>query len=862
MRYWVILILFCLAGFRAAALHGKGGMITYRYLGVGATPGTSRYEVKATHYIDCNGVQFIEANVYLGIFDATNNSLLRSLTIPKTSQTNIQKVDFGCITPAPRVCFVEATYVQEIEVEDRPGGYIIAEQECCRINGIVNLQNSGSYGSTNFNTIPGIINGVDYHVNASPQFAPRDTAVICFNAPFILDFSATDADGDSLVYTFCSAKSGGTSGNRQPNPPVAPPYSDVVYSNGYSGGAPLGLNVTIDPRTGIISGTAPPTTGKYIVSVCAMEYRKGVLIATTKKEVQVEVANCNLSAARLKNEYLNCDNFEFLFENELVTSNIVSWNWDFGVPGTAADTSSHPQPYFTYPDTGRYVVKLKVATANGCTDSTTAPVAVYPGFRAGFTVGGSCFQVPFQFTDISTTPYGQVNSWRWSISPDSSYATRSFSHQFAQQGTYTATLIVGTTLGCLDTVTRQVVASNRPELSLAFRDTLICAIDTLQLRAIGQGNFSWTPNNRILGANTATPRVFPTDTASYVVTLNQSGCIASDTVRVNVLPFITVSLPADTTICQGDSIRLRPNSQALQYQWLPASGLDSAQIKFPLAAPNATTTYRVLANLGRCQAQASTTVRVAPYPVANAGADTLICYNTPVQLRGSFTGSAFSWSPANALQNPTSLNPIASPVATTAYVLTATSNQGCPKPVSDTVVVQVAPRIFADAGRDTVAVTGQPLQLQATGGQSYTWYPPIGLNNPGVDNPVATFDGSTEAITYYVTVAQDGCTAVDSVRVVVFKTGADILVPNAFTPNGDGRNDIIRPILVGMKSLNRFQVFNRWGQLVYETKIGGQGWDGRINGVLQATGTYAFVASGTSFDNRPIWRKGTITLVR
>ncbi|WP_158069943.1 PKD domain-containing protein [Cnuella takakiae] len=851
-----------MTGFRAAALHGKGGMITYRYLGVGATPGTSRYEVKATHYIDCNGVQFIEANVYLGIFDGATNALLRTVTIPKSTQTNIQKVDFGCITPAPRVCFVEATYVQAIEVEDRPGGYIIAEQECCRINGIINLQNSGSYGSTNSNTIPGIINGIDYHINASPQFAPRDTAVICFNAPFMLDFSAADPDGDSLVYTFCSAKSGGTSGNRQPNPPVAPPYNDVVYSSEYSGGAPLGPDVTIDPQTGIISGIAPPTTGKYIVSVCAMEYRNGVLIATTKKEVQVEVANCNLSAAQLKKEYINCDSFEFMFENELLTSNIVSWTWDFGVAGTDADTSSNPQPYFTYPDTGRYVVKLKVATANGCTDSTSAPVAVYPGFRAGFTVGGSCFQIPFSFTDTSTTPYGRVNSWRWRISPDSSYTVPSFNHKFAQQGTYTASLIVGTTLGCLDTVTRQVVASNRPELSLAFRDTLICAIDTLQLRALGQGSFSWRPNERMMDANTATPRVFPTDTTSYIVTLNQSGCVASDTVRVNVLPAISVSLPADTTICQGDSIRLRPNSLALGYQWTPAAGLDSSRIKFPVAAPNTTTTYRLLANLGNCQAQATTTVRVVPYPIAQVSADTLICYGTTAQLRGNIVGAAFTWSPATSLQNANTLNPIASPAATTAYVLTATDNRGCPKPVSDTVIVQVAPRIFAQAGNDTVVVARQPLQLQASGGERYSWYPPIGLNDPLIANPVATLDGTTDVLTYYVSVSQGICTAVDSVRVLVYKTGADILVPTAFTPNGDGRNDIMRPILLGMKSLDRFQVFNRWGQLVYETRTGGQGWDGRINGVLQATGSYVFIASGTSFDNRIIQRKGSFVLVR
>lgn len=862
LKRLLLFLFLCVCSVFAFARHGKGGMLTYEYLGVGTTANSSRYLVTATHFIDCDGVQFTEPSVFLGIFDGATNALVRTVTITKTSQTTIQKTSFGCITPAPRVCFVQATYVAEIELDNNPAGYIIAEQECCRINGIVNLQNSSNFGGTNLNTIPGVIGGVDYHINNSPQFAPRDTAVICFNAPFMLDFSARDADGDSLTYTFCAAKGGGSAAQRQPNPPSAPPYSDLVYSTDFSGGAPLGPNVTIDPRTGIISGTAPSRPGKYIVSVCAMEYRNGVLIATSKKEVQVEVANCNLTAAMLKNEYIKCDSFEMMFENQLVNADIVSWRWDFGVPGTSADTSRNPQPYFTYPDTGRYLVKLQVATANGCTDSASAPVSVYPGFKPGFSALGSCFQAPFQFTDRSTTVYGQVNSWRWNIAPNGSSTQASTTYQFPQVGTYAVSLVVGTTLGCLDTVTQQVVASERPDLRLPFRDTLICSIDTLALRAEGTGSFVWTPNQRILDANTPNPKVFPTDTTTYVVTLTQAGCVASDSVKVNVLPFVTVSLPADTTICQGDSIQLRPASAALQYSWQPASSLGNAAIKFPLAAPQETTTYQLTSNLGRCQAQATQTVRVVSYPQADAGADTLICYGSNVQLQGQVVGASFNWAPAGGLQNANTLSPTANPLVTTAYVLTATDNRGCPKPVRDTVVVQVVPRIDADAGRDTVVVARQPLQLRATGGDRYSWYPPIGLNNPLVANPVAVLDGTEAAVTYYVTVGRGACTAVDSVRVLVYKTGADILVPTAFSPNGDGRNDVIRPILLGMKSLERFQVFNRWGQLVYETRVAGQGWDGRWNGVQQGTGVYVFLAWGTSFDDRTITRKGTVALVR
>ncbi len=846
----------------AEARHGKGGTLTYEFLGNGSRPNTSAYRVTATHYIDCDGVQFVEASIFLGLFDAVTNKLIITYTIPKSSQETIRKSYFGCINPAPNVCFVQTTYVQTIEVDNNANGYILAEQECCRIQGIVNLVNSNSVGGTNFNAIPGIINGVDYHENSSPVFTPKDTAVICHNAPFELDFSANDKDGDSLVYAFCAAKSGGTAAQRQPNPPDAPPYPDIIYRSGFSGSQPLGPGVSINPTTGIISGTAPAATGKYIVSVCAYEYRNGVLIGTTKKEVQVEIADCSLSAALLKPQYINCDSYDVGFENEALSADVNSWNWDFGVPSTNTDVSTNPQPLFTYPDTGVYVVKLRVATANGCTDSTEANVLVYPGFKPQFSVAGSCYLNPFRFSDLSTTQHGSVNSWRWNIGPDSVSNNPEVTHQFSDTGQYTVSLYVGTTKGCRDTLQQVVAVTARPDLKLAFRDTLICGIDTLQLQALGRGQFSWTPTGSMIDANTATPKVFPTDTSTYIVTLNENGCIASDTVQVAVLPFITVQLPADTTICAGDSIQLRPQSQALQYKWTPAASLNTADLKFPMAAPGITTTYELTASLGQCMEKASMTVKVVPYPKAAAGADTLICYGTAAQLRGNVSGASFNWSPAATLQNGATLSPLAKPLSTTAYVLTVLDDKGCPKEVSDTVLVQVVPRIEADAGRDTVVVAGQPLQLQATGGEIYSWFPPISLNDPLLPNPIAILDGTQEKVTYYATIVRDGCLAVDSIHVIVYKTGADILVPNAFTPNGDGRNDVFRPHLVGMKSLESFQVFNRWGELIYTTRTLGQGWDGRLHGAPQASGTYVFLAAGTTYDNRKIVRKGTLVLVR
>ncbi len=106
---------------------------------------------------------------------------------------------------------------------------------------------------------------ISYHNNNSPIPALKDTAVICHNSYFQFDFGSTDADGDVLTYSFCNAEAGGTRQNRQPNPPAPPPYSPIAYTPGYSGSSPLGSNVTINSKTGLISGIAPNAIGQYVI---------------------------------------------------------------------------------------------------------------------------------------------------------------------------------------------------------------------------------------------------------------------------------------------------------------------------------------------------------------------------------------------------------------------------------------------------------------------------------------------------------------------------------------------------------------------------------------------------------------------
>ncbi|MEJ7682256.1 MAG: gliding motility-associated C-terminal domain-containing protein [Segetibacter sp.] len=337
-----------------------------------------------------------------------------------------------------------------------------------------------------------------------------------------------------------------------------------------------------------------------------------------------------------------------------------------------------------------------------------------------------------------------------------------------------------------------------------------------------------------------------------------------DSIKVNVLTSVTVDAGADTSICRTDSITLRAASSGIKYRWTPLSGLiSSSNIKNPIARPDTTTTYIVTANLGKCVATDAVRVKVTPYPQAHAGPDVTICYGNSTPLTANITGASFAWSPEISLLHSNTLTPVANPLSTTSYILTVHDTLGCPKPGSDTIVITVTPPVNAFAGNDTVVIANQPLQLNATGGSSYAWTPATGMSDPSIANPIVILSAAYDSIIYKVRVgAAGGCFAEDELKVKVFKSGADIFIPTAFTPNGDGKNDILKPVPVGIKAFDYFRIYNRWGQMVYSTSTFGNGWDGTVGGKEQATGTYVFMAQATDYLGKRIFKKGTIVLIR
>ncbi|MBN9383468.1 MAG: gliding motility-associated C-terminal domain-containing protein [Chitinophagaceae bacterium] len=347
-----------------------------------------------------------------------------------------------------------------------------------------------------------------------------------------------------------------------------------------------------------------------------------------------------------------------------------------------------------------------------------------------------------------------------------------------------------------------------------------------------------------------------------------NGCIASQTVTVPLNDNLTVDGGPDFPVCQGSSGVIQATSNGTSFSWQPATGLNNSHLLQPTVTPAAATTYTLTATLGICQKTASMGVTINPAPTASAGPGGNICYGQSLQLQGSGQGSgslSYSWIPAAHLDNPSIANPTVSGLTqTTTYQLTVTDAKGCSSLNTSYVTVTITPPPRVFAGNDTSVLLGQPVPLHAVdvdnvGLGGWVWNPSDGLNNDVIRDPIAR---PQQSITYTATgYTFNGCAGSAGITVTVY-TVSGVFVPNAFTPNGDGHNDVLRPVLVGIKELKYFAVFDRWGQRIFYTTNPTEGWRGYSNGKDQPMGTYVWMVGGIDYKGALIQQKGTVLLIR
>jgi gliding motility-associated-like protein len=580
----------------------------------------------------------------------------------------------------------------------------------------------------------------------------------------------------------------------------------------------------------------------------------------------VNVTDCDFAGVELDPKPVTCDGFSVDFSNDNNSPQNQTFYWEFGDPASGAlNTSTLRTPTHVYTDTGAFVYKLVINRGQQCSDSATQIRKVYPGFLPGFKITGRCVNAAIQFTDTTKSKYGLVNAWRWDfgnlLAADDTSHSQNPRYTYPAIGDYTVQLTVGNAKGCIQTVTDTLSVLDKP-LFTVTNDTLICSIDTLQLTATGTGSISWSPAYNINNQSSFTPLVSPKVSTTYFATLTETpGCFATHPVQVNVVNRVTLNAGNDSTICLTDSVMLNPVSDGLHYVWAPAALLNNDTAKYPLAAPATDTTFHVMASIGKCNTADDVTIRVVPYPNAQAGRDTTICFPRSYQLHAS-GGSSYLWSPVTFLNNPNIADPVATPPQSIRYIVAVRDILGCPKPGFDSVVVQVE-KLVADAGpRDTNIVVNQPLQLfgGGPGAEQFLWKPPTGLNNADIANPVAILSESQQYVLRVQSPA--GCSAIDTIDVIVYKVKPGLYVPDAFTPNSDGLNDVFRPIPIGMKSIRYFKVYNRRGQLVFSTSVQNKGWDGTFKGAAQDPDVYVWIVEGIDYQDKTIFQKGTVTLIR
>jgi gliding motility-associated-like protein len=337
--------------------------------------------------------------------------------------------------------------------------------------------------------------------------------------------------------------------------------------------------------------------------------------------------------------------------------------------------------------------------------------------------------------------------------------------------------------------------------------------------------------------------------------------------RLVVHPTPSVRAGDDLRICAGQSVRLRA-AGADSYAWSPQQGLSCTDCPDPLASPDATVDYVVRGSTAQ-GCRASDTVRVWVIPrmrMAATGSDS-ICLGDSVRLFA--TGAvSWEWSPATGLSATDVPSPLARPTLTTRYRVVGRDGHNC---FSDTayLLVAVGQPVRVDLGPDVTLPTGTQLPLRSTitNGpvRTWAWSPSKNLSCTGCALPVATV---RQHVTYQVRVTSIyGCQATDSIRITAFCETAQVFIPNAFSPDGDGVNDVLMVRAQGIGSVRHFRIFNRWGEVVFERNNfppndPAHAWNGQVRGKPAWPDVFVYTAEVVCDDGTTYTYKGNITLIK
>ncbi|MBM3170286.1 MAG: gliding motility-associated C-terminal domain-containing protein [Bacteroidetes bacterium] len=535
----LIAVFFIVLGLPLNATHIIGGELYYDCLG------GNNYLITLKVYRDClNGQAPFDNPASISVWDAGGN-LLQTINLPFPGANNVPFTpNSPCFQAPPNVCVEEAIYTFQTTLPVQTSGITLAYQRCCRNNSIVNLVNPGSTGSTYQTTIPGT-NLVT--CNSSPRFNNFPPIAVCLGDSLKFDHSATDPDGDSLVYELCSTYHGGSVATPMPIPTSPPPFTPITFSPPFSALYPLASNppIAIHPSTGFMTAV-PNQLGQYVVGMCVREYRNGVLIGVHQRDFQFNVTACltNTQAGFTFNtnlqvepdgSYFICGDLLVNFTNNSV--NATTFAWDFGVLGTNTDVSSAYQPQFTFPAPGVYQIQLISNPGFFCADTTYQTLTVKAAVLLNsLSLPNQCIgSQNINLTATGTLPSGTQFNWNFgpNANPSTSNQNPTGPINYNQPGQYQIRLLAER-MGCKDSLVLPVKISGYaygiPDgpyagcepASFTFNPQIFPENNSLLFSwNLGNGQSSTQPNPTVVyGAGTFQPVLTVISTGACVDTFN------------------------------------------------------------------------------------------------------------------------------------------------------------------------------------------------------------------------------------------------------------------------------------------------------------------------------------------------------
>jgi gliding motility-associated-like protein len=550
-----------------------------------------------------------------------------------------------------------------------------------------------------------------------------------------------------------------------------------------------------------------------------------------------------------------CENIPLSF-SDLSTStfnDVSAWSWNFG----DGNTSTQQNPQHLYQNSGQYTVRLISSSPKGCVDTLTRVITQHPKPVADFSNTPTCINTPIDFSDESTIAFGNVTAWDWRANNVNINNNNTFTTTYNALQTFSLTLIATSNFGCKDTVTKSITVFPLPVITLST-DTETCFGDTIQLFATGGVRYDWSSSAGDIINNNQNPIITTTATTTYTVVVTDiNQCQSSGSMNITVFDLPFVDAGSDDYVCLGNTYQLNGAAGGVTYSWQPGNVLNDANILNPVATIQDTTAF-ILTTISQqgCPNSDTVIINVQKPIAATFPVDTFICRNDSVQLIAT-GGIYYEWKPIAGLSNSSTSSVFASPDTTTTYSIVV-ANDCFNDSASFTITVFQLPA--ANAGLDTIIYRADSTLLIGSGGEEYLWQPPTGLSDATSQTTYARPFNTTEYVLQVTDI--NGCKNYDSVIVSVDTTTL-ILVPNAFSPNNDGKNDVFRIVrLLNIARVVEFRVFNRWGVMMFETNDSKEGWDGTRNGEPQPIEVYQFYVKAITYDAETIVEKGNVTLVR